>query len=88
MDPIAETLLEILGLEIARRLLGPEGPEVPGSADQPFRERPPAAPGFPSDLTIHVDQWQGPPCDIVDALYEQRLFDLLTEEEDCGCLEG
>jgi hypothetical protein len=82
VDPIAETILEILGVEIARRVLGPESQAVPQPADQALRQ---GAFGLPSEITIHVDQMQGPPCDVVDELFENRLFEQLMKDEDCGC---
>lgn len=77
MDPILETILEILGHEVARRVLGSASPPMAGPQDPAVRQG--AAP-VGSDITLHIDQLQGPPCDVVDALYEQRLFDVLMED--------
>lgn len=82
MDPIAQTILDILGEEILRRVLGQASQAVAEPPDQAVRQGPV---GGAQEITLHVDQMQGPPCDVVDALYEDRLFDRLMEEDDCGC---
>jgi hypothetical protein len=83
MDAVFETILEILGPEVARRVLRPQSPTVAQPSDQPVYQ---SAPGFPSELTLHHDQMQGPPCDVVDELMEDRLIDrLLSEDDECGC---
>jgi hypothetical protein len=82
VDPIAETILEILGAEISRRLLGPEVKTVPQPANEPLRQ---GTAWGATDITVHLDQMQGPPCDLVEELYEDRLFDRLMEDDDCGC---
>ena len=84
MDPIAQAILEILGAEIAGRVLRPESQALPGPADEPFRQGPPAQ-AFPSEVTLRHDMLQGPPCDVVDALMEQQLFDYLMEDDDACC---
>lgn len=82
MDPILQALIEILGVDIAQRVFRSQEQTVAEPSDEAVRQ---GAAGFPSELTLHVDQWQGPPCDLVDELYEDRLFDRLMEDNDCGC---
>lgn len=80
MDPITETILDILGPEIARRFLGPESQAIPIPTDEPVRQ---GAAGSAQGITSSCG---GPdlPWDVIDEIYEDRLFDRLMGEED-GC---
>jgi hypothetical protein len=74
VDPIIETLFEILGYELAQQVLRRKSEALAGSQDEPLRQ---GSGTFPSEVTLNVNQLQGPPCDVVAEMYDDEMFDRL-----------